>query len=311
MSELDLKKSFPIGAYLRERAGEGRMGRIVEWAGPKIEIRWLGGTTVRYLADPFLKSVVVVPKEAVGSPMADPTVHLAMKWHYNDAGHRGICSWKTIEENRKNKQSWCSQSECWEYQKRGAPLPLYKLSSGDRWPCDESRLFSEHVFSTGGAWLAMSKNKGVGKDLTIPEAKQDLLRNRGKLAFMTTRGFESVEGDRQVFGLFEIADIENHRDGEDFWTTRIRGKVEASFHFDSSVKIRFWDVYKNSKQGEQWGQGLYRYLTGPQSVALLEKAMRQYKKLSPTPLRRKHIGILETHLDRLRPADKIIQGSAA
>lgn len=309
MIEQDFLKSFPIGSYVRERAGEGRIGRIVEWDGPKVEIRWLGGTATRYLADPFLRSVQVVPKEAVGSPMADPTVHLAMKWHFNDAGHRGICSWPTIEQNRKNKQSWCSQSECWEYQKKGSKRPLLELPGDEDWPCDEARLFSEFGCSTGGAWLATLKNKAAGKDLTIPEERQKLLRNRGKLAFMTTREFDSIEKDRYVFGLFEIAEIENHKDG-DFWTTWIRAKVEASFHFDQSVKLKFWDVYRNSKPGEQWGQGLYRYLTGGQATALLEHAVGRYKKLPADTTRRKHIAILERHLSRLSPSGaKMASGS--
>lgn len=298
MSEQDFLKSFPTGSYVRERSGECRIGRIVEWDGPKVEIRWSGGTITRYLADPFLMSVQAVPKEAVGSPMADPTVHLAMKWHFNDAGHRGICSWPTIEQNRLNKQSWCSKSGCWEYQKKGSKRPLLQLPGDGDWPCDEAKLFSEFGCSTGGAWLAMQKHKTAGKDLTIPEERQKLLRNRGKLAFMTTREFDSIERDRYIFGLFEIAEIENFKDG-DFWTTWIQAKVETSFHFDPGVRLKFWDVYRNSKPGEQWGQGLYRYLSGGQAKTLLEQAIKGYKKLAIEGTRRKHVAILEGHLSRL------------
>lgn len=295
-------KKFQPGVCFRDRQTPDRTGRVVGWNGRFILIRWGGKKTEEYIAEILLPKVEVISRHLARNPMANPTVHLVMRWHYNDARYCGICSKRVIAENRKNSQSWCSQSHCWDYHPKGSTDPLYKLDEGDDWPCNESMLFSDYRFSTGGSWLAESRDKAAGKDLTISKENQKLLR--GKLAFMTTRELDSEEKDRYVFGLIQIAGMENAEMG-DFETTRIHGIRKTSLLFDEAVRLPFWKFYQNRRQGEKWSQGLYRYLSGPRTIRALEMAMHEYQKLPPTEVRRKHLSILEIHLSTVRGSGDI------
>lgn len=292
--------AFRVDQYVKHRQADG-IGRIVAVEGDKIAVRWGNKGTTKYAALSFGEHFVVVSQAAKGSKMADPTMHLAVKLNYNDAGYRGICSYPVIEANRAKNQIWCSQSGCWNLQKKGGHLPRYS-EPVKGWPCDEARVFSDFMFSTGGSWLAEQKGN-TGKDLVMSADRQQAIKNKGRLAFMTTRVHGVDEKQRYVFGIYEIGDVIDVQQDDGKWTTCIHAVEDKSFHFDPGVQLAFWSVYQNRKPGELWGQGLHRFLHERQALEFLDMAIRKYRALKGpvTPKRRRHISILETHLQRLTP----------
>lgn len=292
-----MDEKIEAGSYVKHRQGDG-IGRVIRIEGDKIVVRWDNTSTIKYLLATSSQHFVVVPRAAKSSRLADPTMHLAAKLNYNDAEYRGICSWPVIEKNRANAQSWCSQSECWRLQKKGNLRP--RLNEPDKgWVCDEAHVFSDFYFTTGGTWLAEQKGS-AGKDLVMATEKQVAIKNRGRLAFLTTRAIDAEEKQRYVFGIYEIGNVENVGGDDNKWTTCIEAVEEKSFMFDRQVRVLFWSVYQNSKPGEKWGQGRVRYLAERQALMILDGALSMYKGLPSNAGRRRHMDILSAHLERLR-----------
>jgi hypothetical protein len=183
-----------------------------------------------------------------------PDGNLAFKltWVY---GRRGPFTSACTPEGRevniaKARRVWCSQkqNDCSKaYASGNSRGPVTSL------PCYETAAFREWRFG-GGVY-----HNGARRGQPIPIA----FARTGKLAFFTSRPFESSEPERIVLGYFEIAEIESS--GGPVWVSGPRG-VRIS---NSSLKTapRFWKFYEQMGL-PHWGCGLFRYMSDEQATRL-------------------------------------------
>ena len=179
--------------------------------------------------------------------------NLVFKCNWNDAGWKKICSKKARDYNISKDRTWCCD-------KRNECARLIKENKKE-FPCYESLLFKEFSMGPG-------TNLGGKKDM---EPRFIRGSRPGKLAFLTTVAPEMDGKDRYFIGLLDIKEIKNEQE--------VIGNKETSIVINPSIKLKFWDYYKNKDESKQWGSSLFRYLSDEVALIILEDLKKEYDKL--------------------------------
>ena len=198
------------------------------------------------------------------------TENIAFKVTYCDGGEtnekygfRDACSENCRITNQSKGRSWCNEGRC----------PCMQLAQGlitkeefdnikndSGFYCYESRMLTD--------WKAYA---GTDNKKNPPRPRRfNQLRSTG-IAVLTT--VPNNKDDRFIFALFKIAKyFEGDETQEGYLEADPKFRIE--FTKDESEQMRFWDFYSNKNSDkEQWGTGLFRYLSNEQVTEIFKKAL--------------------------------------
>ena len=191
-------------------------------------------------------------------------------------GFRGPCSPDVMEFNVNNR-TWCGGPNCRCPKLLNEEMSQEefdeKLKSTNRYDflCYESKMLIDWVCFAG-------MEEKSGEPMALNKAQV------GSLAVMTTRpivnGYEAMEEDRQIFGVFLIAKHDEKSD--------IGGSVSAHPIYrieltpEESKQIIFWKYYynPNNKEKAVWGTGLHRYLSDMECCQILKDIVEVIKDVN-------------------------------
>ena len=196
---------------------------------------------------------------------------VAFKTTYNDGGakgglvgYRGVCSEPTMYNNViKRKVTWCSDKKCecsrFLRGKRKKPPTVKKGSEG---PCYESTLLLNSPWAMGVGVGSTGSKKDEPFRISNAEV--------GDIAILTTMPPGGTEqADRIIYGLFRIGEIVDGTDGDgDF--VKSDGTMDVLLPDDVARQALYWNYQDANKDGSRWwGAGLFRYMEGAPTVALI------------------------------------------
>lgn len=195
--------------------------------------------------------------------MADGNVAFKVTWVYGkDGPFTSPCTPEGRYINiRRQKKVWCSQPEC----------PCNKLfREGNQGlvaveddPCYDAMIFTSWSFG-GGVYY---KGARPGHHIRLNHVRP------GKLAFFTSRNIDMPESERIIIGCYEIAGIENGKDGR-----MVLAKEGSGLRVpDFQNAPRYWDFYFRNN-GPRWGTGLFRYLPDRVAQAMYEAVKEATRK---------------------------------
>ncbi len=204
------------------------------------------------------------------SPKArvEGTENIAFKITYCDGGEtdicygfRDVCTPECRQYNQKIGRAWCNERRC----------PCAQLASGmiDESEFDKVREdFLCYESKTLVDWKAYA---GYDNAKNPPRPRRFNQLCSSGVALLTT--VPNGEDDRYIFGLFKIAKyFEGSEDQEGYLEAHPKYRIE--FTKEESKQMRFWDFYSNkNSEKEQWGTGLFRYLSNQQILEVFRKAL--------------------------------------
>lgn len=216
-----------------------------------------------------IHSTATIPKD-LGIVGSSKDGNLAIKCNYCDGGSdslhigfSGICSDRMIAHNIDvEKRAWCSHEDCPCFQYHQGKISknsLRELARRGEFTCYESTMLSD--------WMTQA---GLTDDLRPKRFGSTL--HKGAVCVFTTRLPNMDEQDRFVFGLFIIDELYYGDDRRSGYV-----KCNTDYHVeltpDEAKKIKFWDYYrnKNNPDQEQWGTGLYRFVSNQSILLMLQK----------------------------------------
>jgi hypothetical protein len=91
----------------------------------------------------------------------------------------------------------------------------------------------------------------------------------GKLALLTSRKPGDDEEERFIFGVLDIADIE---DDNPEGAQHFHGNPKTSVILDPPAYVKFWKYYSNPRSSDVilWGSGLFRYVDDSTARSFLD-----------------------------------------
>ena len=195
--------------------------------------------------------------------------NIAIKCNYcdggkdaNHIGFSGVCSDRIIKYNIDvEHRVWCSNDRCPCFQYYNRRITRNRLneimSTPSDFVCYESTMLSDWMTQAG--LTEEGQTKRFGSTL-----------HAGAACVFTTRLPDMDECDRFIFGIFIIDELfygDNNRAGY--------VKCNTDYHIeltpDESKRLKFWNYYrnKNTPEKEQWGTGLYRFISNNSIIAML------------------------------------------
>ena len=186
--------------------------------------------------------------------MYDGNVAFKLNWIEGKRGpFRGPC---TSEARKMNidvlKRTWCSCSDC-----PCSQIREKEKITGRVYPPvdDDSVCYEAGAFRNKRFWTGVYHN-GPKRDELIPMVNA----KPGKLAFLTSRGFDDPEDRRIVIASYEIERVEL----DESWSSTAAFSKPGTWVAvaDPARSPLFWKFHKQSA-GPSWGTGLFRYLTDP------------------------------------------------
>lgn len=217
-----------------------------------------------------LQSAVLSAKE-IGIVGSSKDGNIAIKCNYCDGGSNknhigfsGICSDRVIAYNiDTEKRAWCSNENCPCFQYHKGNLSKSSLielmNNQDEIVCYESTMLSDWEAQAG--LFEDGKSKRFGSTL-----------HKGAVCVFTTRFPDMEEQDRFIFGLFLIDELFH---GDDTRAGYVKCNTDYRIELtpQEAISIKFWDYYrnKNAPEIEQWGTGLYRFVSNQSIILLLQR----------------------------------------
>lgn len=195
--------------------------------------------------------------------------NIAIKCNYCDGGKdeyhigfSGVCSDNVIKHNiEKEHRVWCSNERCPCYQYHEGLITRSILneimSTSSELVCYESLMLAE--------WKAQA-----GLSETGQTRRFGLTLHKGAACVFTTRLPDMPEKDRVVWGLFIIDELFRGDSQESGYV-----KCNTEYHIEltpsEAKQIKYWKYYrnKNNPNVEQWGTGLYRFMSNDGVIAML------------------------------------------
>ena len=234
-------------------------------------------TSLLDMDDEILQTLLTFPKENIKSERKkkDPdarkegTENIAFKITYCDGGEtetrygfRKECSSECRIANQKNGRAWCNEKLglCGKLANNMITQEEYDNESAKgTFFCYESRILVD--------WKAYA---GTDNTKNPPRPRRFNQLCSSGIAVLTTVPNDTKE--RYIFALFKIVRyFEGDETAEGYVEADPRYRIE--FDKEESKQMRFWDFYSNKNQSEQWGTGLFRYLSNEQVLLILKKAL--------------------------------------
>lgn len=207
--------------------------------------------------------------------------NIAIKCNYcdggkddNHIGFAGVCSDRIIRYNiEKEHRVWCSNELCPCFQYYNRKISRNELNNIMTPP-------SDFVCYESTMLLDWETKAGLTEDGQTTKKFGSTL-HKGAVCVFTTRQPDMSEQNRFIFGLFIIDDVFHGNDKESG-----RVKCNTDYHIellpDEAKQIRFWNYYrnKNHPEKEQWGTGLFRYISNNAVIGILTDliSLRQGEK---------------------------------
>ena len=206
------------------------------------------------------------------SPAAikEGTENIAFKITYCDGGETGVrygfrgpCSARCREANQKAGRAWCNEDKyclCAKLAKGIITQEEYNRNIGSTFFCYESTTLVD--------WKAYA---GTDNAKNPPRPRRFNQLCSSGIALLTT--VPNGETDRYIFGLFKIAKYYRGDEAHEGYL-EAHPKYRIEFTKEESRQMRFWDFYSNkNSEKEQWGTGLFRYLSNEQILEVLKKTV--------------------------------------
>ena len=248
-----------------------------------------------YIMDPNPRSYRYIPVEELGLPSAilnsisnssvstdkgssfQPNIvgsqmdgNLAIKCNYCDGGSEadhigftGICSDRIREYNIEvEKRVWCTNERCPCYQYYKHRITKEQLisimSTPSDFVCYESTMLSD--WKTQAGLTEYGETKRFGSTL-----------HKNAACIFTTRLPNMEERDRFIFGIFLVDEV-FHGDDEKSGYVKCNTKYHIELKPTEARKIKYWNYYrnKNHPEREQWGTGLYRFISNQGIINILK-----------------------------------------
>lgn len=195
--------------------------------------------------------------------------NIAIKCNYCDGGRNGdhigfsgVCSDRIINYNIEvEHRVWCNNDSCPCFQYHNRKISRSRLeeimATPSEFVCYESTMLSD--WATQAGLYEDGRTKSFGSTL-----------HTGAVCVFTTRLPDMAEYDRFIFGMFIIDELFHGNSQKSGYV-----KCNTDYHIElapeESKRIKFWNYYrnKNNPEKEQWGTGLYRFISNKSIVAIL------------------------------------------